>query len=91
MPQDLMESAAKAVDDGASIRQAAKQYGINRNTLKRFIDRKATGSKHLFGYGAVKEKQQIFSDVMEEDLAHHVKELSRRFYGLTSVKCEAVK
>lgn len=39
-----MHAAANLVEKGNSLREAAKQYGISRNTLKRYIDRKASGA-----------------------------------------------
>jgi len=36
-------------------------------------------AKHLYGYDALREELKMFSDGMENDLAKHVKELSKRF------------
>lgn len=82
-----MHAAANLVEKGSSLREAAKQYEISRNTLKRYIDRKASGAKHLYGYGALREERTIFIEEMETELATHVKKLAKRFHGLTPVKC----
>ena len=39
-----MHAAANLVEKDNSLREAAKQYGISQNTLKRYIDRKASGA-----------------------------------------------
>jgi len=76
-----------AVAKGTSIRGAARQYEFNRHALKRFLDRKGSGAKYLYGYGALSGKLKIFSYEMESDLATQVRELSERFHSLTSHKC----
>ena len=55
---DTMEKAAELVGSGQSIRTVAADYGINRNTLKRYMDRKTSGKTCLYGYGAVTEKKK---------------------------------
>ena len=48
-----MQAAAKTVEKVISVREAARQYGVYRYTLKRFIDRKVSGEKHPYGLGAL--------------------------------------
>ena len=56
--------------------------------MKRYIDKKASGAnQNLHGYGALKEKKQMFQEPIEKELADLVKELSKRFYGFTATKC----
>ena len=82
-----MEAAAKLGSEGTSLRQSARDYNINRNTLKRYIDRTASGASNLYGYKAITDRNKIFTEEIENDLASHVKDLSERFYGLSSIKC----
>ena len=44
-------------------------------------------TQNLYGYGALKEKKRIFQEPIEKELADHVKELSKRFYGITATNC----
>ena len=82
-----MEAAAKLVSESTSLRKSARDYNINRNTLNRYIDRKASGASNLYGYKAITDRNKIFTEEIENDLAIHVKALSERFYGLSSIKC----
>ena len=76
---DVMEAAAKLVSEGTSLRQSARDYNINRNTLNRYIDRKASAASNLYGYKAITDRNKIFTEEIENDLASHVKALSERF------------
>ena len=58
---DTMEKAGELVGSGQSIKTAAADYGINRNTLKRYMDRKTLGKTCLYGYGVVTEKNEVFT------------------------------
>ena len=87
-PKEIMEAAATCVKSGKSLRSASKSFNISRNTLKRYIDKKASGAtQNLYDYGALKEKNRIFLEPIEKVLADHVKDLSKRFYGITATKC----
>ena len=49
-----MEAAARSVEVGKSIRTAAQIFGVNPNSLKRYIDRYDINtllSTKLYGYG----------------------------------------
>ena len=60
-PKEIMETAATCVKNGKSLSFASKSFNISRNTLKRYIDNKASGAtQNLYGYGALKEKKRIF-------------------------------
>jgi len=70
-----------AVAKSTLIWKAASQYEINRHTLKRFIDRKASVAKHLYGYDAPSDEPEMFSDGMEIDLAKRegtIKKVSKK-------------
>jgi len=68
-----------AVAKTTLIWKAASQYEINHHTLKRFIDRKVSVAKHLYGCDAPSDEPKMFSDGMENNVAKHVKELSKSF------------
>lgn len=76
-----IESAAKLVEEGngkMSIREAAKTYGIDRMTLKRYMEKgKVDGTQRR------SEAKLVFTKEQENELAGHVKSLDDRFYGLT--------
>ena len=87
-PKEIMEAAATFIKNRKSLRSASKSFRISRNTLKRYIDKKASvATQNLYGYGALKEKKRIFQKPIEKELADHVKKLSKRFYGITATKC----
>ena len=60
-PKEIMEPAATCVKNGKSLRSASKSFNISRNTLKRYIEKKASdATQNLYGYAALTEKKQIF-------------------------------
>ena len=68
-----MERAALSVEKGRSLRSASQLFDIGRNTLKRYMDRKASDStENLYGYGVLKEKRKIFEEQIKKELADHV-------------------
>jgi len=77
--ENFMTAVSDAVAKSTLIWKDASQYEINRHTLKRFIDLKASVTKHFYGYDALSDELKMFSDGMENDLAKHVMELSKRF------------
>ena len=86
-PKEIMEAAATCVKNGKFLSFASKSYNISRNTLKLYIDKKASdATQNLYGYGALKEKKRIFQEPIEKELADNVKELLKRFYGITAAK-----
>ena len=81
-----MDSAAKDVADGKSIRAAAKAHGIDRMTLQQYIKASSGSGNASYGYRNVADKQRIFSMEFEADLASHVKNFAKIFHGLTNTK-----
>ena len=55
-----LESAAKEVENGKSIRAAAKDYGVDRMTLQQYIKSISESGNRSYGYGNVANKQKIF-------------------------------
>ena len=60
-PQDVMERAAEAVVGGQSVRSAAKDFAINRITLKRYIVKRDIQRQQGTGYAAVVLRQLMVS------------------------------
>ena len=56
-------------------------------TLKRFITKKQNNPSDNIGYANCKTSNMIFSPSMEADLADHIKNLGRRYHGLSKDKC----
>ncbi|CAM1295476.1 Uncharacterised protein r2_g465 [Pycnogonum litorale] len=86
-PIDVLKRAARAVEDGQSLRGAANDFSVDKMTLKRFIAKKRNDATAVTGYGATKVANMVFSPPMERDLADHVKALADMFYGLSLEKC----
>lgn len=84
-PRDVMERAADAVAGGKSVRSAAKDFAIDRMTLKRYIERR--DGQQGTAYAPVALRHQVFSPDMETDLGDHVKQLSDMFHGLSVNRC----
>lgn len=82
-----MEPAVEAVVGGHSVRSAAKDFAIDRMTLKRYIVKRDIQRQQGTGYAAVALWQLVFSPGMENDLADHVKQLADIFHGLSVNRC----
>ena len=66
-PKEIMEAAATCVKNGKSPSFASKSFNISRNTLKGYIEKKASGAiQNLYGYGALKEKSEYFKNRLEK-------------------------
>ncbi|GFR85802.1 transposase [Elysia marginata] len=87
-PADVIERAAATVAGGQSLRSAAKDFAIDRMTLKRYID-KASRNQGV-AYTPVALRQVVFPPDMEKDLADHVKRLSDMFNGLSVNRCRSL-
>lgn len=74
--EKLKKTASMVQNNGSSIRCASEACGINRMTLKRYLDK---GKK---GYDLTRSAHRIVSSDDEESLANHIKALDSRFHGL---------
>jgi hypothetical protein len=82
-PRSAMMSAVKLVENGCSIRKAAKENGVNYKTLSRYVKVKSsTGTldNATFGYTKVR---QVFSEALESLLVDYLVHAARIFHGLT--------
>ncbi|BFZ23174.1 hypothetical protein BsWGS_26213 [Bradybaena similaris] len=82
--RDTMMSAVTAVvDNGESIRQAAKNYGVNYKTLGRYVKTKTqtgTLANASFGYST---PRKVFEEHMEQILVDYAILASQIYHGLT--------
>ena len=85
--KSALENAMIEYQRGASIRSAAKKFRVDRMTLKRFITKKQNNPSDNIGYANCKTSNMIFSPSMEADFADHIKNLGRRYHGLSKDKC----
>ncbi|KAK6190932.1 hypothetical protein SNE40_002693 [Patella caerulea] len=85
-PKDIMERAANAVAGGQSIRSTAREFGIDRMTLKRYTERQ--DEDRQLGYTPMALCHKVFTPNMETDLANHVKHLADMFHGLSMNRCD---
>ena len=81
-----LESAAKEVENGKSIKAAAKNHGVDRMTLQRYIKSSSESENCSYGYRNAANKQNVVLIELEAELASHVKNLANKFHGLTHAK-----
>ena len=81
-PTSVLADAAEMVKKGAPIRSAARTKGINRMTLKRFID-----NNGQMGYDRLRQLHQVFTSDQEKELSDHIKDMDDRFHGLRADQC----
>jgi hypothetical protein len=86
-PEDVLKRAYEQVKGGSAIRATAKDFGISRTTLSRFMKISQQEENPAFGYTNCCRKNMIFPREMEEDLARHIINLADMFHGLTRNKC----
>ena len=78
-----LRSALRAVGSGMSIRNAVKQFGIPRTTLR---DRLKTNDYEKPKLG----KKTVFSDDFEDELSERIIHVANMFYGITTEKLAAL-
>ena len=85
---EKLKTAADAIAKcGKSIRSAAAEFNVDRMTLSRFMAKQRENPKRDTSYERCKRVNMIFSTAMKADLAVHVEDMARRFYGLSTEKC----
>ena len=88
--KDMMLSAVQLVESGASIRNAAKEKGVNYKTLSRYVKLKSsTGSLVTAKFGYSKGRQ-VFSNEMESLLVEYIVHAARIFHGLTITELRTI-
>lgn len=74
-----LKNAAKAVnDEGKSINAAAKEFGIKRMTLTRFLKKLNEDGDSSMGYAT---PRQVFSPTQEDSLKKYLLQMASIFYG----------
>lgn len=74
-----LRSALEAIKNGVSKNYAARQYGIPKKTLLRYLT-KSSNSPSLPCLGSF---SKVFTDEQEQQLVNHIIEMSECYYGLT--------
>ena len=75
-----MEAAASCVKNEKFLRSASQPFNISRNTLKHYMDRKASGAtQNLYGYGTLKEKKRIFQKLIQKSKQIMLKNFQKIF------------
>lgn len=72
----MLETARGQINGGLSVRQSAKNLGIDESTLRKRL-------KAGHGVKSLGRFKPVFSHEMEFQLVKHCKDLDDRFYGLT--------
>lgn len=74
-----LKNAAKAVnDEEKSVNAAAKEFGIKRMTLTRFLKKINEGGDSSMGYA---KPRQVFSPTQEDSLKKYLLQMASIFYG----------
>lgn len=74
-----LKNAAKAVnDERKSVNAAAKEFGIKRMTLTRFLKKLNEGGDSSMGYAT---PRQVFSHTQEDSLKKYLLQMASIFYG----------
>ena len=68
IPMNVFKQAANAMRAGKSGRSAAKQFGIDQTTFRRYLKKFSKSSSDQVKMGYAKHRK-IFTDEMEKDLA----------------------
>ncbi|KAK2577549.1 hypothetical protein KPH14_012889, partial [Odynerus spinipes] len=77
--QQLNDAATAVTNEGKSVNAAAKEFGIKRMTLTRFIKKlKSESGVSSMGYAA---PRQIFSSIQEDSLKKYLLQMASIFYG----------
>ena len=72
-PKHDFENAAKEVNlNGLPKREAARKYGIDPTTLRRYLTKLKSDPQASMGYAS---HRRVFTDKMETDLAEHCIEM----------------
>lgn len=80
--EDKLKKAARIItEESSSIRHAAETVGVDRMTLKRYLD------KQKKGYDITSAAKRVFTDEAEAALADHIKTLDSCFHGLSKESC----
>lgn len=73
---EILQEARERIDRGESKRSVAASLGVNECSLRKRL-KVGTVPATLGRF------VPVFSPIVEEDLANHIRELDKRFYGLT--------
>jgi len=76
--EDLKNAAKVVNDEGKSVNAAAKEFGIKRMTLTRFLKKLNKDGDSSMGYAT---PRQVFSSTQEDSLKKYLLQMASIFYG----------
>lgn len=82
VPQDILKIAVDRAVSGEPLHTVAKEYGLSRNTLRRYTRKILKGNSTDFTSNY--KSRQIFSDEEEKELSHYLGIMARMNHGLTT-------
>ena len=85
-PNDVLERAMEQYKVSGSLRGAAKEFNVDKMTLKRYIKSRIENPNANFGYEKCQEAAMVFDKEMDRALADHVKSMAKKFHGLSKEK-----
>ena len=81
------QKTATDIKNKLSIRNGAEKHGIDRMTLKRYLEKVAKDGSTDNATVGYSSHRKVFTAAMETDLAQH---LCYMFYGLTPTKVRSL-
>ncbi|XP_064595954.1 uncharacterized protein LOC135462656 [Liolophura sinensis] len=88
-PLDVLQRAETAFRVSGKLRETARDFDIDPNTLRRYIIKVKENPGRVVetGYTRLSQERCILNPDMESDLATHIKDLADQFHGLSIEKC----
>ena len=87
--RERLLQASSGVYNGSGFITAAKCYGIDRMTLRRFTKRQEqtpASQNVLTGFSLLAETMQVLNNTYERELAFHVTKLTEMYFGISAKK-----
>lgn len=81
IPEDILKAAVDQVLVGGLLHATAKEYGLSRNTLRRYVRKVQSGQETRFSTSYL--SSQVFSPEEEEEIAKYLDLMARMNHGLT--------
>lgn len=82
IPPDILKAAVDKALSGQPLHSVANEYGLSRNTIRRYVREVQRGSSTLFSSN--NSNSQIFSTEDEEEIAAYLGSMARMNNGLTT-------
>lgn len=82
IPTDIMKQAVDRVLDGSALHTVAKEFGLSRNTLRRYV--RKIQRNETTDFQPSYRPNQVFSAEEENELAKYLETMARMNHGLTT-------